>query len=159
MDNMPPVLLSELPSPLEDHLGYWLRRVSNHVSGTFARALQAQYISVAEWVALRHIQSGQNMTPGELAKQLGMTRGAISKIIDKLECKQWILQSKNPGDNRVQWLTLTPQGEQRLPELAQIADANDKKFFGCLDADEQGTLRELLRKLTHVHQWDDVPID
>src|ERR1035438_5835067 len=43
------------PSALEAHLGYWLRRVSNHVSGTFTRALQAQQVSVAEWVVLSQI--------------------------------------------------------------------------------------------------------
>ena len=37
---------------LEKHLGYWLRRVSNAVSGEFARALQEKQISVAEWVLL-----------------------------------------------------------------------------------------------------------
>lgn len=33
---------------LERHLGYWLRRVSNQVSGAFARALQERGLSVAE---------------------------------------------------------------------------------------------------------------
>jgi len=35
-------------SALEVHFGYWLRRVSNHVSGTFAKALQERQVSVAE---------------------------------------------------------------------------------------------------------------
>jgi hypothetical protein len=34
-------------SALEAHLGYWLRRVSNHVSGAFARAQEARHVSVA----------------------------------------------------------------------------------------------------------------
>ena len=41
---------------LETHLGYWLRRVSNHVSGAFARALQQRNVSVAEWVVLVEIE-------------------------------------------------------------------------------------------------------
>ena len=46
----------ELPlSALETHLGYWLRRVSNRVSGAFAQALHAKQVSVAEWVMLRHL--------------------------------------------------------------------------------------------------------
>ena len=57
-------------SALEDHLGYWLRYVSNHVSGAFAQALQERQVSVAEWVALRHIYSRERITPGELAELL-----------------------------------------------------------------------------------------
>jgi len=40
---------------LEDHLGNWLRLVSNRASGGFARALQERQMPVAEWVALRPI--------------------------------------------------------------------------------------------------------
>lgn len=144
---------------LEAHLGYWLRHVSNHVSGAFAQALQERQVSVAEWVALRHLHDRQKITPGELADLLGMTRGAISKVLNKLESKEWITRAIHVDDNRVQWITLTPKGEQILPELAQLADSNDAHFFGCLSSEEQETLRNLLQKLAHSHQWHDVPID
>jgi DNA-binding MarR family transcriptional regulator len=146
-------------SDLETHLGYWLRRVSNPVSAAFARALQARQTSVAEWVALYHIHTRHNMTPGELADLLGMTRGAISKVLDRLESKEWVMRSPMPEDNRVQLLSPTPQGDHILPELAQIADQNDQHFFGCLTAEEQATLRSLMQKLAQAHQWSDVPID
>jgi DNA-binding MarR family transcriptional regulator len=64
--------------------------VSGHVSGEFARALQARQVSVAEWVALRHIYDHPAITPGELATAIGMTRGAVSKVLDKLQNKQWV---------------------------------------------------------------------
>ncbi len=144
---------------LEDHLGYWLRHISNHVSGAFARALQARQVSVAEWVALWHIHDQQTITPGALADLLGMTRGAVSKVLTKLESKTWITRASSVADNRVQWIALTPAGEQILPELAQIADRNDAYFFGALSRKEHETLKSLLQKLAHIHQWNDVPID
>ena len=144
---------------LEDHLGYWLRTVSNHVSGAFAQALQVRQASVAEWVALWHIRNRQTITPGELADLIGMTRGAISKVLTKLESKQWIARAIDRTDSRIQWITLTSAGQQILPELAQIADANDTHFFDCLSHEEQATLRKLLQKLTQIHQWSDIPID
>ncbi|MEZ5391284.1 MAG: hypothetical protein R2724_00065 [Bryobacterales bacterium] len=42
-------------SALDAHLGYWLRRVSNHVSGVSRKACRTANVSVAEWVALNHI--------------------------------------------------------------------------------------------------------
>ncbi len=50
-------------------------------------------------------------------------------------------------------------GEQILPELAQLADHNDAYFFGGLSQAEQETLRNLLKKLTQIHQWQSVPVD
>jgi len=153
---MPPPLRK---SGLEVHLGYWLRRVSNHISGAFAQALQARQMSVAEWVALRLIQESEKLTPGQLAVAMGMTRGAISKVLDKLEAKAWIARATNPEDSRVHWLSLTRSGTRQIPELSRIADRNDEHFFNCLDAKEQATLRRLLQKLTEFHRFQDTPVD
>ena len=146
-------------SQLETHLGYWLRRVSNAVSGSFARSLQARQTSVAEWVLLRHLHDREQAPPGELAEALTMTRGAISKIIDKLQAKEWIRSRIKPEDNRVQLLSLTAAGRRIVPELAEIADHNDDRFFAFLDTGERHLLRELLIKLANHHQIRDVPLE
>ena len=146
-------------SGLEIHLGYWLRRVSNSVSSGFAQSLQAKQTSVAEWVLLRHLWDRAQATPGEMAEALTMTRGAISKIIDKLESKGWIRSKINPEDNRGQLLSLSVAGRRVVPELAKIADHNDQKFFSCLDPEERTALRRLLGKLATFHQMHDVPVE
>jgi DNA-binding MarR family transcriptional regulator len=146
-------------SGLETHLGYWLRRVSNAVSNGFAQSLQAKQTSVAEWVLLRHLYDRTQATPGEMAEALTMTRGAISKIIDKLESKGWIRSKINPQDNRGQLLSLSGPGRRVVPELAEIADHNDLKFFSCLDSEERTALRHLLGKLATHHQMHGVPFE
>ncbi|MBL8219590.1 MAG: MarR family transcriptional regulator [Bryobacterales bacterium] len=146
-------------SVLDMHLGYWLRRVSNRVSGNFARALQARQTSVAEWVMLCRLRERPGITPKELAEALGMTPGAVSKVIDKLEAKQWIRSARNREDQRVRMLTLTRQGTVALPRLAEIAGGNDQQFFDCLNAGEKATLRRLLEKLAEHHEIRDVPIE
>ena len=144
---------------LEDHLGYWLRWVSNHASGEFRRALQTRRTSVAEWVVLCHLEERPGITPGELAEALSLTRGAVSKVIDKLEAKKWIAGSTKPEDNRVRLLSLTRSGSRVLPELRQIADRNDQAFFGVLEDNERATLQRLLSKLSERHDIEAVPIE
>ncbi len=146
-------------SRLETHLGYWLRFVSNHVSESFAKALQARHFTVAEWVALCQLYDHPKMLATELAELLGMTRGAVSKILVKLEAKGLIDRITQPEDKRSQGLSLTSEGRQILPELAKLADENDAYFFGCLDAQEKTQLRNLLQKLVQKHQWYDLPLD
>ena len=144
---------------LEVHLGYWLRRVSNHVSGSFARALQEKQVSVAEWVVLSQIHEHPEIRPAELADALGLTRGAVSKVLDKLEQKKWISRKTLQADNRGQLLYVTPRGRRALPVLTEIADSNDARFFDCLAVKEKQTLEKLLRKLTEFHGLRTVPIE
>ena len=154
-----PRLRSAAAPDLESHLGYWLRRVSNHASGAFARALQTRHISVAEWVVMCHVQKCPGITPGEVAEMLDLTRGAVSKVIDKLEAKKWIARSTKPQDGRVQLLSLTRLGNRIVPELAEIANQNDRQFFEGLDPEGRATLRRLLSKLTELHQIRNMPIE
>jgi DNA-binding MarR family transcriptional regulator len=144
---------------LEKHLGYWLRCVSNRVSGRFARALEAKKASVPEWVVLRFLSDRLQSTPGELSEILMMTRGGISKVIDKLEAKGWIECRRDTADTRVRRLSLTRGGESVVPAMAKIADQNDEKFFGCLTSSEKDVLFSLLRKISDVHQIEDIPVE
>ena len=144
---------------LESHLGYWLRRVSNAVSGSFSRSLQEKQTSVAEWVLLRELYERGQTSPGELADSLGLTRGAVSKIVDKLDAKGWIQTEAKEGDSRFRLLSLTRAGRRSLPVLAEIAGQNDAGYFDCLTAGEKNTLRELLIKLADHNHIHDVPTE
>ncbi len=62
-----------VPSNLEAHLGYWLRTVSNSVSRSFANSVEAEGVTVAEWVFLRVLYDIDGSSPTTLASQMGMT--------------------------------------------------------------------------------------
>jgi len=149
----------DMAADLERHLGYWLRLVSNQISASFARALQARGLSVAEWVALAQIEAAPGRSCAELSAAMGLTRGAISKVLDKLQDKKWLARGVSEADSRVQVLALTRRGRRLLPELARIADGNDAQFLEVLSADERATLRGLLRKVAASNQIHVVPID
>jgi DNA-binding MarR family transcriptional regulator len=121
--------------------------------------MEKKHASVAEWVFIGRIGAQSGITPGEIAETLGLTRGAVSKIIDKLEAKSWITSSTKPEDSRVQLLSLTRSGTRLLPQLAKIADENDREFFAVLDPTESATLRRLLGKLADFHKIRGVPTD
>ena len=146
------------PSALEDHLGYWLRRVSNHVSGGFAAALEEEGVSVAEWVVLRLLLGEAPQTQIRLAKATGLTPGALSKILGKLEAKGWVLREASPEDLRMLGCALTRKGRALVPRLAHLADRNEARCFDVLSDRERASLRGLLLKLVRAHQLHGAPL-
>ena len=147
-----------MTSALEDHLGYWLRQVSNHVSQGFARSLERAGTSVVEWVVLRQLYD-QPAAPSRLAEASGLTRGAISKLVDRLLEKGLLTRVAAAGDRRYQEVQLTAAGRALVPELAALADANDAACFEALTAEERATLAALLRKLAAARQLHTPPTD
>lgn len=146
-------------SDLTVHTGYWLRMVSNAVSQDFARRLADEGVTVAEWVFLRALYDVDAMAPSALAGRMGMTRGAISKLADRLIEKGLIDRVDNPDDGRAHSLSLTKAGRARVPVLAALADRNDADYFGVLSADEQDALGRILRRLAERRGLKAMPLD
>lgn len=146
-------------SRLHQHLGYWLRTVSNAVSHSFARKVEREGVTVAEWVFLRVLYDADWVAPSLLAQHMGMTKGAISKLADRLLEKDLVHREENADDRRAHRLALTPAGRMLVPRLARIADANDASLFGVLTPDERRRLEKLLRKIAVAHELKNVPID
>ena len=135
-------------STLETHLGYWLRMVSNQVSHRFALKVEAKGVTVAEWVMLRELYEVPAMVPSQLAGKLDLTRGAISKLADRLENKGLVTRTADETDKRSHTLAITGAGRELVPQLAALADENDALFFGHLSAGERQTLLDILGKIT-----------
>jgi len=146
-------------SGLETHLGYWLRYVSNHVSHAFARKLEARGVTVAEWALLRALFDHDALAPSEIAGNMGMTRGAISKLTDRLEAKALILRTQSRDDKRWQTLALTASGRALVPKLAALADRNDEEFFGHLTATERQAIAEAMRTIVRRHGFKNIPTE
>ncbi|HTM81100.1 MarR family transcriptional regulator [Asticcacaulis sp.] len=147
------------PSHLTSHLGYWLRYVSNHVSYAFARKLEDRGVTVAEWVMLRELYGVNAIAPSRLSEQMGMTRGAITKLADRLIAKALITRNANPQDARAQTLELTPSGRDLVPELSALADRNDAEFFGHLTPDERQSLERVLKDIVARRGLTSSPIN
>ena len=147
------------PSELHAHLGYWLRMVSNAVSRSFARKVESEGVTVAEWVFLRVLYDFERLAPSELADRMGMTRGAISKLADRLVSKGLVVRRANPRDKRAHTLTLVQSGRALVVRLAQLADRNDESFFGNLAIEEREQLGQLLRRIAAAHGLATMPID
>lgn len=145
-------------SDLERHIGYWLRFVSNHVSHSFMRKIEAKGVTVAEWAVLRQLLEREDLNPSELAGRMGMTRGTISKLIERLRVKGLVERCDSEHDRRCHTVSLTRKGRTLVPELARLADKNDREFFGHLSEESRAALVATLKALVKKHEWKEIPV-
>jgi DNA-binding MarR family transcriptional regulator len=147
------------PSDLHSHIGFWLRYVSNHVSQAFAQKLLASGVTVAEWVILREMFERDGTAPSDLAELTGLTRGAISKLADRLIAKKLLARTYAKDDRRYQTLALTTAGKRLVPSLAKLADENDEQFFAALSPKQRKRLVNTLRKLVDANHLSTLPTE
>lgn len=144
---------------LADHLGYRLRQLSNHVTHSFARKLAAKDVTVAEWALMRSLLGRPPIAPSRLAEEMSVTRGAITKLADRLIAKDLLAREPDRADKRAQTLRLTAKGAEFTPELAALADANEAECFGRLSAEDRRILQRILAEAVARLGLTAIPVD
>ena len=144
---------------LTAHLGYWLRHVSNHVSHAFARKLAATDVTVAEWALMRVLYGKEPIPPSKLADQMGLTRGAVTKLAGRLIAKDLLTREASLDDRRAQTLGLTVRGAKFVPELAALADQNEAECFAHLTDHDRRCLERILKQTVVRLGITSMPID
>lgn len=141
-------------SGLRDHLGYWLRRLSDEVHGRFEKQLAEHGVTVSQWAVLITVHRDDASTTREVARYVGIDAGAVSRLVDRLIAKGLMSRESDPGSRRIMRLTLTEAGRALAPRLAEVADLNDAHFFAHLDPARRLLLEDWIRGLV-----GDVPPD
>ncbi len=113
-------------------------------------------MTVAEWVLMRQLLETDALAPSRLAERMGMTRGAVTKLADRLIAKSLLTRAADPDDGRAQTLALTAKGRRLVPELAALADANDREFFDHLAPKDRAALLRILRAMVE-RAWPQIP--
>jgi len=116
-------------------------------------------VTVAEWTMMRVLYSTQPVAPSQLADEMGMTRGAISKLADRLVSKSLVTREASSTDARAQSLRLTPQGAHLVPELAALAEENEAECFAHLSSEDRATLRRILKEVVVRLEITATPIE
>ncbi|MEU8587300.1 MarR family transcriptional regulator [Streptomyces sp. NPDC048664] len=147
-------------SGLHDHLGYWLRRLSDEVHGRFEAELAAHGVTVSQWGVMIGVFHGEDTTKA-VASHMDIDPGAVSRLVDRLVAKGLLRREPDPVSRRTVRLVLTEEGLALVPVLAEIGDRNDAHYFGALDAAQRRQLETWIRRLVgEAHpapRHDDTP--
>jgi len=69
----------------------------------------------------------QTLTEGEwdvssLASEARVTKGAMTRLIDKLEERSWVTRTRDEDDARRVWISLTADGEKEARRLMRLTE-------------------------------------
>ncbi|MGW7824361.1 MarR family winged helix-turn-helix transcriptional regulator [Streptomyces puniciscabiei] len=134
-------------SSLHDHLGHWLRRLSDEVHLRFERELAKHSVTVAQWNVLITVYSGHGATIRDVARYIDIDTGAVSRLVDRLVEKGLMRRMPDPASKRSILLALTDAGQALTPRLAVIADQNDAHYFDSLEPAKRARLVGLIHQL------------
>ncbi|HEX3737831.1 MAG TPA: MarR family transcriptional regulator [Solirubrobacterales bacterium] len=125
-----------------------LARTHAAVSGRLQDALAAAELPPLAWfemLAAIAAAEGQRMKMGDLAEALVITRGGLTKLVDRLVKAGLIERTFCDTDRRVSYATLLPAGAELLEEMVPVVSAElDLAFAARLSERQADELRTTL---------------
>lgn len=129
-----------------DSVGFLVRQVNLSLARYVDAKVAAFGLTDAQWAPLLLIQYGPR-TAVELAHELRMSAGAMTRLLDRLQAKGLIRRTRSQTDRRRVILAITPAGERAIREVPSVlAQANNAHLAG-FTREEFRSLETLLRRL------------
>ena len=128
-----------------------LTRTHAAIVGRLQEALSAANLPPLPWyevLATVAEAPEERMKMGELAEALVITRGGLTKLVDRLVKAGLLERTFCETDRRVSYATLLPAGRDLLEEMRPVVVAELKVAFAAkLSAAEADVLRETLERV------------
>jgi len=118
-------------------------------------------LSLSQLLVLQFIESRQECTPSDIARQMNLSQPTITALLDRLEESELVQRRRDAADRRQIWVALTTSGLNRLHSAPQSHQQRFVENFGELSlAQQEGILRALRRlaKLLDAAALDASPV-
>jgi DNA-binding MarR family transcriptional regulator len=152
----PTTAIAETTDKREDfdpHREAWIAITQTHaaVTGRLQEVLTAAELPPLAWfevLATLDRAPEQRLKMGELAEALVITRGGLTKLVDRLIKAGLLERTFCETDRRVSYATLLPAGVELLEEMRPVVRAELAVAFSAnLTTEEADQLREMLDRV------------
>jgi DNA-binding MarR family transcriptional regulator len=143
----------------QSHINYWLQLADTRFCAKFGRELKKWGLIASEWAALRELYRPTPLSPLDVGRALGMSKGGASKLIDRLVEKCLVEKRTSTFDRRHRAVSLTPHGRAIVPLLALSEVTAHRQFFRPLRTKARQRLMQALRRTLgaeekhYMDQW------
>lgn len=130
---------------LNEHLGYFLRRLEVEVFKDIIRTLSVFDVRPAQYSVLVLISSNPGRSQAEIGEALNIERAGLAKMLNELERRGWVQRLAAVNDGRSHSLFLTREGKKTFDRLKSLASGHETRIARFVGARRRQKLMKLLK--------------
>jgi DNA-binding MarR family transcriptional regulator len=128
--------------------------------GAYARSIRAQLHAIGiddlprnGAFVLTNVDPSSGLR-GDLSSGLGVTKQAVSQVIDVLVNRGYLQRRPDPDDRRRVTLSLTGRGRQAMEAVVRGVEAVDRQLLEQVSPEQIDAMRSVLIRLTEIKRAD-----
>jgi len=123
------------------------RAATNADAALDARAAERLGISITDLHCLNVVERGGGVTAGQLATESGLTTGAVTSVVDRLERAGFARRVRDQADRRKVNVEVTPAFYARAEDIwGPIAADWERELGARFSADQLDTIADFLEQ-------------
>ena len=124
-----------------------LREVKNELSSYFTQLLPHYRITPIMMYTLEFLRKNPDSIAVDIANEFGLTRGAVTQLLDKLEQEGLVQRKAHPVSRRSLLIEVTAKGQTLSDCIMEDYNKQIERLLVNYTAEELKTLTQLLDKL------------
>lgn len=132
---------------LNNSFAFWIHRLNHILQEQFNQRLKRYDVSWPQWMVLNVLHTDSTITPAVIASQLGIDRSGVTRLLDRLEKKQYLTREHDKLDRRSVNLLLTAKGKSLIDEMNDIAKQHQDDFLKDLHSSERLAYKKVMQKM------------
>ncbi|MDR9751300.1 MarR family transcriptional regulator [Pseudomonas sp. SZMC_28357] len=136
------------PEEFKDcHLGLLLGRAALLKDKIIDTHMEPHGITAAQFKVLIIMAQFGVDTPAELCRHLSLDSGSMTRMLDRLEQKGFLVRQRSENDRRQIRLVLNEDGQALIDRLPQMGAEAMNELAGAITREELHTLENILKKI------------
>lgn len=130
-----------------DSVGHLLHQLMCSMRRRIEQDMAEHDLTAAQWVPLWQLRLGHASTAQELARDMDIDAGAMTRLIDRLAAKGLVERVRSQTDRRVVTLKLTAAGESVADRVPHVLASVNNAYLRGFSEHDWATLKRLLRQM------------
>ncbi len=133
-----------------------LRRIIRAIDMRSRRLMQYSGFTGPQLLVLQALGEHHEMSAGVLAREVNLSQGTITSILDRLEKRGLIQRIRSNTDRRKVYVTLTAEGKEKLSSAPTLLQERFIERFEELKDWEQHQILASLQRLAEMMDAQDI---
>jgi len=133
-----------------------LRRIIRAIDMRSRRLMQQAGFTGPQLLVLQALGQHGEMSAGELAREINLSQGTVTSILDRLEKRVLIQRVRSESDRRKVFITLTETGKEQLASAPTLMQEHFIERFDELKDWEQHQILASLQRLAEMMDAQDI---
>jgi len=131
----------------EENIGLLIHDVGRLLRVLYDRQMASIGLTRSQWLLLTYLYFKDGINQTELASLMDMEKAPLSRLLDRMEIKGWIIRKNETKDRRIKNIYLSESVKPFVSSLRYKAAKYRKDSLSILSDKELSKLRDLLQVL------------